>query len=157
MCIRDRVYFQPYRGIALRLGRKDETAANIAVFDKAGDIGQMAGVGVSFRRFQSAVRHPAYHVGIHGIFLRQLDSHIKPRLVYAQPVNDGIGSCKVYVLKNAQPFIFTGKNLLACVCTISLDYDHISRLHVPDKLKSRTVQGTAFGRHRHAVLASPQT
>ena len=127
------------------LRRLDKRTTHVAVLDKALAKGNTALVRIALRGRQAGVGHADDQVGLDGLLMCQLTTHVITASVDALAVHDGIGASEVDLLKDAVGRLLGGRHALLGYQPLGADAQNLAGTDVADVLGTHNVERTSLG------------
>ena len=143
--VAQRVEFHTHTHGAQLLRRLDKRTAHVAVLDKALAKRNTALVRIPLRGRQAGVGHADDQVGLDGLLMCQLTTHVITAGVDALAVHDGIGAGKVDLLKDAVSRLFGSRHALLGHKALGADAQNLTGTDVADVLGAHNVERTSLG------------
>ena len=143
--VAQRVKLHAHAHGAQLLRRLDKRTAHVTVLDKALAKGNAALVRIALRGRQAGVGHADNQVGLDGLLVRQLATHVVAAGVDALAVHDGVGAGKVNLLKDAVGGLFGGRHALLGHKALGADAQNLAGADVADVLGAHDVERTSLG------------
>ena len=100
---------------------------------------------IALRGRQAGVGHADDQVGLDGLLMCQLTTHIITAGVDALAVHDGIGTSEVDLLKDAVSRLFGGRHALLGYQALGADAQNLTGTDVADVLGAHNVERTSLG------------
>ena len=102
------------------------------------------GCGVADRRGHAGIGHRHDHVGVDGIFARQLRAHRLAHVIDRAAMDDGIGPGEIDIFEDAGACRLRREGLVA-VDALVRDHDDFAILDVADEMRADDVERAGFG------------
>ena len=151
--VAQRVEFHTHAHGAQLLRRLDKRTAHVAVLDKALAKGNTALVRIPLRGRQAGVGHADDQVGLDGLLVCQLATHVVTAGIDALAVHDGVGAGKVDLLKDAVGGLFGCRHALLGYQTLGADAQDLAGTDVTDVLGTHDVECAGLGSNDPAAGA----
>ena len=127
------------------LRRLDKRTAHIAVLDEALAKGNAALVRISLRRRQTGVGYADDQVGLDGLLMCQLTTHVITAGVDALAVHDGVGASKVNLLKDAVSGLFGSGHTLLGYQALGTDTQDLAGTDIAHVLGAHDIERASLG------------
>ena len=151
--VAQRVKLHAHAHGAQLLRRLDKRTAHIAVLDEALAKGNTALVRIPLRGRQAGVGHADDQVGLDGLLMCQLTTHVVTAGVNALAVHDGVGTGEVDLLKDAVGGLFGCRHALLGYQTLGADAQDLAGTDVTDVLGAHDVECAGLGSNDPAAGA----
>ena len=142
--VTQRVEFHTHAHGAQLLRGLDKRTAHVAVLDKALAKGNTALVRIPLRGRQTGVGHADNQVGLDGLLMCQLTTHVITAGVDALAVHDGVGASEVDLLKDAVSRLFGGRHALLGHKALGADAQNLTGTDVADVLGAHDIECTGL-------------
>ena len=131
----------------------DKRTAHIAILDEALAKGNAALARITLRRRQTGVGHADDQVGIDGLLVCQLTTHVVTAGVDALAIHDGVGAGKVDLLKDAVSGLFGSGHTLLGYQALGTDAQDLAGTDITDILGAHDIECTCLGGNDPAASA----
>ena len=131
----------------------DKRTAHIAILDEALAKGNAALVRITLRGRQAGVGHANDQVGLDGLLVCQLTTHVVAAGVDALAVHDGVGTGKVDLLKDTVGGLFSRRYALLGHQALGADTQDLAGTDVADVLGAHDIECAGLGGNDPAASA----
>ncbi len=152
-CILQDIQFHAHTGFPLALLRLDKGSSDIAIFYKCGSIWNTGFERITKCSCISGFRYANDQICLNRAVLGKTSSCNDTGLIHTHTIDHAVRSCEINVFKYASAMFLLAHVLMAFNPLLRRYNNHLSRLHIPDKLCSDRIKCAAF-RCKHVCIVA---